>query len=239
MPYIVNLSNRKFSNFLRRTGENWIPPALRDSRLFYFLIWLGFRKDAAEFVQFRPKAARMTPKDVDAYYGKFHLPELFTTDLNQACTDEIIRNTIGPEVIDVGCGRGFLAKALAERTSAQVSGVDFLIVPKLEAALPQVRFTSASLEKLPFADRAFDTVTCTHTLEHMLDFDRAVAELRRIAKRRLIVVVPAEREALYSFNMHLHFFPYPHSLVNRMRPSHDRFRCELIDGDLYYQEEIG
>ena len=49
----------------------------------------------------------------------------------------------------------------------------------------------------------------THTLEHVQRIDLALAELRRVAKHRLIIVVPKERPYRYSFNLHLHFFPYP------------------------------
>ena len=34
-----------------------------------------------------------------------------------------------------------------------------------------------------------------------------------MARRRLIIVVPQEREYRFTFNPHLHFFPYPHSFL--------------------------
>ena len=45
----------------------------------------------------------------------------------------------------------------------------------------------------------------------MQDLPAALAELRRVAKEHLVVVVPKERPYRYSFNPHLHFFPYPWS----------------------------
>src|SRR3546814_1539315 len=42
--------------------------------------------------------------------------------------------------------------------------------------------------------------------------------LRRVARRRVIIVVPQEREYRFTFNPHLHFFPYPHSFLRYVTP---------------------
>jgi ubiquinone/menaquinone biosynthesis C-methylase UbiE len=93
------------------------------------------------------------------------------------------------------------------------------------------------VERLPFPDNHFDTVICTHVLEHILDFRAALAELRRIAARRLIVVVPREREYLYTFNPHFHFFPYVHSFLRFMIPLPEHFECMDVGRDIYYVED--
>jgi len=115
-------------------------------------------------------------------------------------------------------------------------GVDFLItqIPKI----PTVEFLQARVEALPFRDREFDTVTCTHVLEHILDYRKALMELRRITRRRLIIVVPREREALYTFNPHLHFFPYPESFLRSAIPIPPSHECVDIARDIYYREDM-
>ena len=72
----------------------------------------------------------------------------------------------------------------------------------------------------------------------MLDYRRAIAELRRITARRLIIVVPMEREALYGFNLHVNFFPYPHSFLRAMMPVPPAHLCEPIGRDIYYREDM-
>jgi ubiquinone/menaquinone biosynthesis C-methylase UbiE len=91
---------------------------------------------------------------------------------------------------------------------------------------------------LPFADGAFDTVICSHTLEHVRNVERAVSELRRVCRKRLIIVVPSEREYKYSFNLHVSFFPYPHSLLNRLAPLPTHHDCAVLDGDIFYLENM-
>ena len=77
-------------------------------------------------------------------------------------------------------------------------------------------FVETPAEKLPFADGAFDTVVSTHMLEHVRDLHRVLAELRRVTKRRLIIVVPCERPHLYTPSLHIHFFPYRYMQARRI-----------------------
>src|SRR3546814_9931089 len=56
------------------------------------------------------------------------------------------------------------------------------------------------------------------TLLRSLDFRGALAELRRVAAKRPIIVVPQDREYRFTFNPHLHFFPYPHSFLRYATP---------------------
>jgi ubiquinone/menaquinone biosynthesis C-methylase UbiE len=95
----------------------------------------------------------------------------------------------------------------------------------------------APVEKLPFADGYFETVICTHVLEHVLDIRAAITELRRICSKRLIVVVPLEREYRFTFNPHLHFFPYPHSFLRSILPVPPTAASVVIGRDLLYVEE--
>jgi ubiquinone/menaquinone biosynthesis C-methylase UbiE len=94
----------------------------------------------------------------------------------------VIRQVKGDSVLDVGSGAGFLAKAL-RCDGKKVVEVD--IHPKGDAM-------KASVLDLPFPENAFDTVTCLEVLEHLspTDTTKAVSELRRVAKDRLIVTVP-------------------------------------------------
>jgi SAM-dependent methyltransferase len=224
--------SRRTVNALRFVLEDLLPPALRDSRLFFPLMKIVFGRNAAKFSRFRQDVLGMTRDDY-AWHYETMVPVMGETDLNQACIAAILRDAVGASVLDVGCGRGFLARRLAEaHPDKRIAGID-IDPPPADA---RVDFMTGWIEDLPLADDAFDTVVCTHTLEHILNLEQAVAELRRVARQRLIVVVPREREYRYSFNFHVNFFPYRHSFLNRLRPSAP-FRCEVLDGDIYYVEE--
>ena len=69
-----------------------------------------------------------------------------------------------------------------------------------------------SLDGLPFPDGSFDTVICAHVLEHVRDFDRALAELLRTARERVVIVLPRQREYRYTADLHIRYFPYLYNI---------------------------
>ena len=95
----------------------------------------------------------------------------------------------GKQVVDVGCGGGILADAMA-RSGAQVLGIDLatkaLKVAQLhaiEASTPRVEYREVSVEQL--ADQApgrYDAVTCMEMLEHVPDPASVVNACGRLVK---------------------------------------------------------
>jgi ubiquinone/menaquinone biosynthesis C-methylase UbiE len=137
-------------------------------------------------------------------------------------------------VLDVGCGRGFVANILSKKY--QVTASDIIIGKHLRTRYPKVKFHKAAIEELLFPNASFDTVICTHTLEHVKDIKLAITELRRVAKKRLIIVVPKQRPYKYTFDLHLHFFPYASSFLHAIKSKKGN-QCEVIDHDLFYIED--
>jgi ubiquinone/menaquinone biosynthesis C-methylase UbiE len=115
-----------------------------------------------------------------------------------------------------------------------LTGIDFVVDDA--KSLPGIEYVAAKIESLPFPDRHFDTVVCTHVIEHILDYRAAIAELRRVCRRRLIIVVPREREYRYTFNPHFNFFPYPQSFLRAVHPVPIHYQCQDIGRDIYYCE---
>jgi SAM-dependent methyltransferase len=82
-------------------------------------------------------------------------------------------------LLDIGCGEGQIAR-LAE--TAQVVGVDptwaQLAEAKQRGGAPS--YVRASAAALPFADASFDVAVACLVFEHILDVDRAIAEVARM-----------------------------------------------------------
>lgn len=228
---------RETALIIHRILDGWLPPWLRDSRWFMALpLRLAYRHRWRTYLEFRDRLPTMTEDDLrEAYRQTADVAFERPTDLNQASIDRILEHVRGPRVLEAGCGKGHLVGLLAG--SFEVSAVDFVLQPHLRGRWPQVQFHQAELYALPFADAAFDTVVCTHTLEHVLDLPAAIAELRRVA-RRLIVVVPRQRPYRYTFDLHIHFFPYPHDLLVAFGRRADQVQCEDVGGDLFYLEDV-
>ena len=94
----------------------------------------------------------------------------------------------GKRVLDVGCGGGILAEAMAGR-GAQVTGIDLGEAPLAVARLHlkesgrQVDYRKISAEDLAAeAPASFDVVTCMEMLEHVPDPASTVAACARLVK---------------------------------------------------------
>ena len=76
-----------------------------------------------------------------------------------------------------GCGTGALLTCVrreAREPLVEMVGVDMLAPD--DPIGNGIKFVCGWVENLPFADKSFDTVVCTHVIEHILDLRRAIAE---------------------------------------------------------------
>jgi ubiquinone/menaquinone biosynthesis C-methylase UbiE len=94
----------------------------------------------------------------------------------------------GEHVLDIGCGIGAWAGALApfdiDWTGCEMR-VDF-VKRMVASGLPAVHVT----DTLPFADRSFDATICIEVLEHVVDPAPFLAEVARVSRRAAIFSVP-------------------------------------------------
>ncbi len=102
----------------------------------------------------------------------------------------------GMKVLDAGCGEGTLSILMAQK-GAHVTGVD-ISEPNIAACkamaqrenIADINFFTADLETLPFNDNEFDLVVSSHVREHLPDFDKGLAEILRVSKKRIAAAIP-------------------------------------------------
>lgn len=229
--------NRETTNKIRFVLEDILPAFMRDSRAFKGFASLIWGKHIADLARFRERAPFLTDEEYEALYK--HHPRVHAgTDNSEKCLSRLAEDAVGTSICDVGCGTGFTLGNIRNSRSdiKRFVGVDFAIDDA--NSLSGIEYFAAKVEKLPFKDGEFDTVICTHVIEHVLDYRAAIAELRRITKKRLIIIVPREREYRYTFNPHFNFFPYTHSFLRAMQPVPPTHKVEDIKRDIYYFEDI-
>ncbi|GEO25714.1 hypothetical protein AAC03nite_14990 [Alicyclobacillus acidoterrestris] len=93
----------------------------------------------------------------------------------------------GARVLDVGCGNGATACALARRWNCQVTALD-IRAKMLENTMVKARREGvsihavlASAEELPFPDESFDFIVCESILV-FVRLHKALSEIRRVLK---------------------------------------------------------
>jgi SAM-dependent methyltransferase len=234
------LKDRRITNCVRYFLDDWLPPVMREFRPLNKLMAVLFHGPHFD-LDFKRKAYLMTDEEFSAAYSR--LPHgrrrpYRDTDMTEGQMRWMLAEAVGPALLEVGCGHGHLAQRLAQRQEWAVMATDLsydnvrVASAQAESAGAKIDVAVANIECLPFADKSFDTTLCAHTLEHVRDFDRAVAELVRVTRQRLLVIVPCQRYYRYTIDYHLHFFPEPEQLI--LRIGLPRHHCVKIQGDLCY-----
>ncbi|MFO0559095.1 MAG: class I SAM-dependent methyltransferase [Polyangiales bacterium] len=231
---------RSITYRIRQLLDEWVPPAIRDRRIFTWLpARLLFGPEVDLFLDFKRRALNLSDEEFAEVYRRAHQFVIEReTDLTKSSLAAVLDAVVGQTVLEVGCGNGYLSNQLSTRAPGRrMVGCDIFVGDNVVARYPNVEFVQASANKLPFEDRSFDCVVSTHVLEHVQNIGLAVSELRRVAKKRLVIVVPRQRPYRYTFDLHLHFFPYEYTLIAALNPAGPHTLRDL-DGDWVYVEEI-
>ncbi len=117
-------------------------------------------------------------------------------------------------ILDVGAGNGLFLKLLEDtRECPSMMGIERTTAVKRTARC-RAPILSASAERLPFRDAAFELVSSLNMIEHLPygSYERALTEMRRVSSRYILISVPYRERRLRAvcpycgceFNPHYH-----------------------------------
>ena len=116
----------------------------------------------------------------------------FLSDLDETLESLLSTNLL---VLDAGCGIGITIRHLKKyNKNLNIAGLDLLLKSLIYAQKlnEDVTFFNANLYNMPFRDNSLDIVISTETLEHLENPERALKEIKRVAKKYCIICVPYE-----------------------------------------------
>ncbi len=195
-----------------------------------FYIWFK-GKNVLKNMEFKSVFHKLSKEEYNSYYNEYEYISTRETDLSSKSIEFITRNiqmNKSDKLIEIGCGSGYLLDKIS-KLGYNIVGCDLVDVGLSKKGLS---FVQGDIESLPFSENEFDVVICNHTLEHIIDVAKAVEELKRIAKKKIIITVPCQRYYKYTFDLHINFFPQDSFLINLM--GIENYQCKKIGGDWSY-----
>lgn len=102
-------------------------------------------------------------------------------------------------VLSIGCGDGFSDMYILPNTSyKKYYGLDLshFKIQECMKRVPKACGIIADAESVPFKDDAVDIIFCFETLEHLIDYDKTVQEIKRVLRPggKLVVSVPIDNK---------------------------------------------
>jgi ubiquinone/menaquinone biosynthesis C-methylase UbiE len=107
--------------------------------------------------------------------------------------------TSARSLLDMGCGDGTLWTRYFSNNTEIVIGIDIVLFHEWkEVNKMNIQFLRGDARFLPFRSKAFDVVFEKDVLHHVNNPERIICEMKRVAKKR-IVLVEANRYHPFSF----------------------------------------
>lgn len=111
----------------------------------------------------------------------------YRTELTDRAVLDAAGNLANRDVLDVGCGEGYLVREV-ERRGARVQGVD--LCPELVRAARDendrlglhAQFHEADMRTLPLRDNSVDLVLANHSINEVPDPEAAIIEMARVLR---------------------------------------------------------
>jgi len=150
-------------------------------------------RDRREFTAWNEEMVRRY--DPDAYHTRSSLPIRAIERLRVRAIRHLLDAAPHMRVLEVGVGGG----NVLERIPGRRVGIDLspFILHKAHARLGgRAELVRGDAMALPFADGAFDRVYCSEVLEHVLEPEAVVREMRRVLAPGGFAVVSVPNEAL-------------------------------------------
>jgi ubiquinone/menaquinone biosynthesis C-methylase UbiE len=90
----------------------------------------------------------------------------------------------GSEVLDVGCGNGYIAHHLSAMLGRAVTGID--VAGSTDAPIDYRQYNG---REFPAPDRSFDAVVSAYVLHHAQDVDSILEEMKRVLRPGGVAII--------------------------------------------------
>ena len=112
-------------------------------------------------------------------------------------------------ILDIGCGTANNTLLVSQTTHARVVGIDLSsgMLHKAKKKAPEIPFTHASANRLPFGATTFDLIVMTEVLHHLADVPPVISEAFRVLRASGEFRIVTQSHEQIDHRMTTRFFP--------------------------------
>jgi SAM-dependent methyltransferase len=165
------------------------------------------RCQSCELIYKKEHAAALAKREYDESYFRFNRAQYMKRWNHRVrkCRNQVLQcleyAPAATRLLDIGCSAGYVLEGARRAGIPQATGLD---LSKFAVDMCRQRGFAAevgSLLDMPFENGAFDIVTLKHTLEHVADPMRALAEIRRVLAPGGVAFIVVPDAAYYKIKL--------------------------------------
>lgn len=105
---------------------------------------------------------------------------------------KLTHNLSPKTILDNGCASGRMANEISQIfPNAKITGIDIYkkAISFGRKAYPHIKFKSGDAHKLPYKNNSFDLITSYEVIEHLVDPQKALREMKRVMNKNGYTIV--------------------------------------------------
>ena len=133
----------------------------------------------------------------DKYNAKNPISKLLVRNFIKTFRDFLTKNDFPKNIVELGAGEGQLIKIIKkEFPKSKIGGSDIseemIKIATRNLKGKNVSLSTQDIHKLSYKPKSFDLIVCCEVLEHVDNPKKALAEIKRICRGKVLLSVPLE-----------------------------------------------
>jgi 2-polyprenyl-3-methyl-5-hydroxy-6-metoxy-1,4-benzoquinol methylase len=105
-------------------------------------------------------------------------------------------NLKGPEILELGCGTGWLSEQLLQFGPRTAIDIADEVIKRAEARVPHINFLAGDVLQVPLSKNRFDVVICLETLSHVADQRQFVDGIAAVLKPGGYLILTTQNKSI-------------------------------------------
>ncbi len=133
-------------------------------------------------------------------------------------------------VLDAGCGTAIFLSEIKKTYKGKLAGCDVSkkVIERNKNLFPEVEFFTINLNKKNDPKERYDMVLCSEVVEHLSDWEEAVATLAKMTKKKGHLLITTQSGKRY--NHHLELGHLQHFTVQMLAREMEKHGVKLVEG---------